>query len=66
MDIIVDNVSKSYGDQVVLKKLAFCFPEGRISCIMGPSGCGKTTLMRILLGLEGAVKELKNRYPTKL
>ena len=26
MDIIVDNVSKSYGDQVVLKKLAFCFP----------------------------------------
>lgn len=54
MDIIVDNVSKSYGDQAVLKKLAFCFPEGRISCIMGPSGCGKTTLMRILLGLEGA------------
>ena len=54
MDIIVDNVSKSYGDQVVLKKLAFCFPEGRISCIMGPSGCGKTTLMRIRLGLEGA------------
>ena len=34
MDIIVDNVSKSYGDQAVLKKLAFCFPEGRISCIM--------------------------------
>ena len=54
MDIIVDNVSKSYGDQAVLKKLAFCFPEGRISCIMGPSGCGKTTLMRILLGLERA------------
>lgn len=52
MDIIVDNVSKSYGEQVVLKKLTVRFPEEKISCIMGPSGCGKTTLMRILLGLE--------------
>ena len=54
MDIIVDNVSKSYGEQVVLKKLTVRFPEENISCIMGPSGCGKTTLMRILLGLERA------------
>ena len=54
MDIIVDNVSKSYGEQVVLKKLTGRFPEEKISCIMGPSGCGKTTLMRILLGLERA------------
>lgn len=54
MDIIVDNVSKSYGEQVVLKKLTVRFPEEKISCIMGPSGCGKTTLMRILLGLERA------------
>ena len=54
MDIIVDNVSKSYGEQVVLKKLTVRFPEEKISCIMGPSGCGKTTLMRILLGLDRA------------
>lgn len=54
MDIIVDNVSKSYGEQVVLKQLTVRFPEEKISCIMGPSGCGKTTLMRILLGLEHA------------
>ncbi|WP_244091624.1 ATP-binding cassette domain-containing protein [[Clostridium] scindens] len=54
MDIIVDNVSKSYGEQVVLKKLTVRFPGEKISCIMGPSGCGKTTLMRILLGLERA------------
>ena len=54
MDIIVDNVSKSYGEQVVLKKLTVRFPEEKISCIMGPSGCGKTTLMRILLRLERA------------
>ena len=29
MDIIVDNVSKSYGEQVVLKKLTVRFPEER-------------------------------------
>ena len=58
MDIIVDNVSKSYGEQVVLKKLTVRFPEEKISCIMGPSGCGKTTLMRILIGLERAEDRL--------
>lgn len=54
MDITVKNVSKSFGEKVVLRDLSITFPEGQLSCLMGESGCGKTTLLRILLGLERA------------
>ena len=57
MDIIVDNVSKSYGDQVVLKKLAFCFPEGRISCIMGHPGAERLRLCGFFLDWKVRMKD---------
>lgn len=52
MDIIVENISKSYDSQVVLENFSCRFPEKRVSCIMGKSGCGKTTLVNILLSIE--------------
>lgn len=52
MDIIVDSLNKSFGEQEVLKNFSYQFREGKTTCIMGESGCGKTTLIRILLGLE--------------
>ena len=44
----VQGVSVAYGERVVLRNIACCFPEGEITAIMGPSGCGKSTLLRVL------------------
>ena len=51
-DLILEHISKRYGDHVVLEDFSARFPAGQCTCIMGPSGCGKTTLLRIILGLE--------------
>lgn len=51
MDIVVKNLSKSFGDRPVLSEFDAVMPEGACTCIMGPSGCGKTTLLYILMGL---------------
>ena len=51
MEIVVRNLCKSFGEQMVLRDLSFTAGPG-ITCVMAPSGSGKTTLLRILLGLE--------------
>jgi len=51
-DLILTNITKAYGEKVVLDCFSHTFPAGKRTCIMGPSGCGKTTLLRIILGLE--------------
>ena len=50
--IILNGVSKSYGELQVLKQLNLELDSGRTYCLMGPSGSGKTTLLRLILGLE--------------
>ena len=52
MDIVLENLCKSYGDHIVLNKFSAVIPNGQATAIMAPSGCGKTTLLRILMGLE--------------
>jgi NitT/TauT family transport system ATP-binding protein len=52
MKIIVENISKSYGEKAVLRDVSFTVPEGGTLVLTGDSGSGKTTLLRILLGLE--------------
>lgn len=49
--ISVKNVSKSFGEKVVLKDLSLDIPLGGAVCLFGESGVGKTTLIRLLLGL---------------
>ena len=50
-DIVISELSKSFGEHVVLKDFNAVFKAGELSCIMGVSGGGKTTLLNILLGL---------------
>ena len=54
MMIRMINISKAYGEHVVLQNFTADFPVGEVSCIMGASGIGKTTLIDILAGLTPA------------
>lgn len=51
MDIVVKNISKSFGENKVLDRFNAVFPEHKITSLMGSSGLGKTTLINILMGL---------------
>lgn len=51
-DILLHEVSKSYGDKLALSPLSCRFPAGETGIVIGPSGCGKTTLFKLLMGLE--------------
>jgi len=50
----VHDISKRYGQQLVLQNIGFEVPVGSTFTILGQSGCGKTTLLKVLAGLEGA------------
>ncbi len=45
-------VSKSFGDRLLIDKLSFSIPAGAIVGIIGPNGAGKSTLFRMLEGKE--------------
>ncbi|MGD1038845.1 MAG: energy-dependent translational throttle protein EttA [Roseiarcus sp.] len=47
-----DNLSKGYGDTLLIDKLSFRLPPGGIVGVIGPNGAGKTTLFRMITGQE--------------
>lgn len=53
-DIVVQakNISKGYGDKLLIDDLSFNVPKGAIVGIIGPNGAGKTTLFRMITGQE--------------
>ncbi|MDE2251501.1 MAG: energy-dependent translational throttle protein EttA, partial [Gammaproteobacteria bacterium] len=53
-DVVIEvkNLSKGFGDQLLIDKLSFSLPPGGIVGIIGPNGAGKTTLFRMLTGVE--------------
>ena len=50
--IRIDNLSKHYGDLVVLKSITTRIQKGEIISVIGPSGTGKSTLLRCMNLLE--------------
>ena len=63
MAVVIEELSKSFGERRILDHFSAVFAENQTTCLMGPSGCGKTTLLRICMGLlpadSGSVKGLE-------
>ena len=51
-NISIRNVTKAFGNNVVLKDFSETFGDGEFVTLLGPSGCGKTTMLRIIAGFE--------------
>ncbi len=50
--IEVENLTKAYGDKLLVEGLSFALPPGGIVGVIGPNGAGKSTLFRMLTGQE--------------
>lgn len=46
--IKVENLTKKYGDLLVLDDISFNIKKGEFVCVVGPTGCGKTTFLNLL------------------
>ena len=50
-EIRFENITKKFGDKVILDQLNLTIEDGSFTVMIGPSGCGKTTLLRIIAGI---------------
>ena len=48
--IKIENLSKAFGEKVILDNINLDIKRGEFVTLLGPSGCGKTTLLRMLAG----------------
>ena len=64
MKLIVEKISKNFGEKKILRDISFELGPGSSAAIVGPNGSGKTTLVRIICGLirpsTGEVKYIKD------
>ena len=50
--VTIKQVTKAFGDNVVLRDFNDVFQDGEFITLLGPSGCGKTTMLRMIAGFE--------------
>ena len=50
-ELRIENLSKSFGDNEVVKDVSFTVRDGEFCIVLGPSGCGKSTILRMISGL---------------
>jgi sulfate-transporting ATPase len=55
-DIVIelDQITKGYGDRLLIENFSLSIPPGSVIGIIGPNGAGKTTLLRLITGQESA------------
>lgn len=51
-EVVLDQVSKTYGDTHALKNVSMTIPDGSFVVLLGPTGAGKTTTLRMVSGLD--------------
>jgi ABC-2 type transport system ATP-binding protein len=51
MSLSVNNLTKKYGDKVVVDDLSFEINQPGVYALLGTNGAGKTTTLRIILGI---------------
>lgn len=49
--IELDNISKRYGNNEVLKNVTLSIDKGKLISFVGPNGAGKSTLLKIIAGM---------------
>ncbi|WAC05782.1 MAG: ABC transporter ATP-binding protein [Methanoregula sp.] len=52
MEIVIDNLSKDYGERRVLDAISFSVGNGEIVALVGPNGSGKSTLIKTVAGVH--------------
>ena len=50
--IEIKNISKTFGDRLVVDDVSFTFEQGKTNLIIGESGSGKTTILKLMVGLH--------------